>query len=108
MTAALVLALAGCAPTEGGAPPRVDGTWEVHGWSVRGGCRWERATWTFGDDAVSAEVDALCSDEAGQHAGCTARAVSPAGFDAAGGRWVVERPIEVRSEAAAAQGGSSV
>jgi hypothetical protein len=72
--------------------------WEVLGHTVEGACRWERATWTFGENTVASSLDALCSDEAGHHAGCTTTAVSPAGFDTATGRWMVERPIAVRSE----------
>jgi len=97
MTVALLFTFAGCAPTEGGAPPRVDGTWEVVGRSVESPCRWERATFTFGDATVSSTVDALCSGVEGQHTGCTASAVSPAQFDAGTGRWNVERPILVQS-----------
>jgi hypothetical protein len=101
---ALLIAFAACAPTQGSTPPRIDGTWEVADHALAGGCRWERATWTFGGETVAAKIDALCGDEAPEHTGCSVAAESPAGFDAATGRWQVERPVEVTAEAASVGG----
>jgi hypothetical protein len=101
MIAALVLMLAGCAPTHGSAPPRISGTWEVAGHAPAGACRWARATWTFGEASVTAALDVLCGDEGSEHAGCWVQVEAPAGFDVATGRWQVERRVEARADAAA-------